>query len=106
MASFKMMVLMGRILMRKTISCRQVTREISNYIDGELTPEIRERIEEHLRLCDHCSVVVDTMRKLLYIAGDEKVFEVPCECNVDWTKIMAASNPNPGPRQEQPPGRS
>ena len=98
-----MMVLMGRILMRKTISCRHVTREISNYIDGEITPEMRARIEEHLRHCGHCSVVVDTMRRLLYIAGDEKVFELPFECNVDWTKIMAVSDPNLGSRQEQPP---
>ncbi len=86
--SLKMMLLMGRTLMKKTISCRHVTREISNYIDGQLTPELRDRIEEHLRLCDRCSVVVDTCRKLLYIAGDEKVFDVPFECKVDWTQIM------------------
>ena len=98
-----MMALMGKILMRKTISCRHVTREISNYIDGELTPEMRTGIEEHLRLCDHCSVIVDTMRKLLYVAGDENVFELPFECNVDWTKIMARLQSESGTRQEQQP---
>lgn len=85
----KMMLLMGKTWMRKTISCRHVTDQLSNYIDGELTPEMRDKIEEHLRLCDRCSVVLDTTRKLLFVAGDEKVFSVPFECKIDWQKIEA-----------------
>jgi hypothetical protein len=57
-----------------------------------LTPELRGRIEEHLRLCDRCSVVVDTVRKLLYVAGDERVFAVPFECKVDWTQIIGSGD--------------
>jgi RNA polymerase sigma-70 factor (ECF subfamily) len=83
----KMMLLMGKTWMRKTITCRHVTRQISAYIDGQLTPELRAKIEEHLRLCDRCSIVLDTTRKLLYVAGDEKVFEVPFECRVNWKQI-------------------
>ena len=83
----KMMLLMGKTWMRKTISCRHVTRQLSGYIDNQLTPELRTKIEEHLRLCDRCSIVLDTTRKLLYVAGDEKVFEVPFECSVDWKQI-------------------
>jgi hypothetical protein len=33
MRSFKMMKLMGRNLMQKTLSCKQVTHELSNYLD-------------------------------------------------------------------------
>lgn len=84
----KMMLLMGKTWMRKTISCRHATSQISRYIDGQLTPDVRKKIEEHLQLCDRCSVVVDTTRKLLYIAGDEKVFSMPFECKVDWQKIV------------------
>ncbi|MGE5323199.1 MAG: sigma-70 family RNA polymerase sigma factor [Actinomycetota bacterium] len=87
----KMMLLMGKTWMRKTISCRHVTNQLSSYIDGELTPEMRNKIEEHLRLCDRCSVVLDTTRKLLYVAGDEKVFSVPFECKIDWQNIMGDS---------------
>jgi RNA polymerase sigma-70 factor (ECF subfamily) len=83
----KMMLLMGKTWMRKTISCRHVTSQISNYIDGQLTPELRGKIEEHLRLCDRCSVVVDTVRKLLYVAGDESVFTVPFECKINWDSL-------------------
>ena len=87
MMSLKMMLLMGRIMMRKTISCRHVTRELSNYINSDLTAELRHQIEEHLQFCDRCSLLVDTTRKLLYVAGDENVFSVPFQCKLDWKKI-------------------
>ncbi len=92
----RMMLLMGKIGMRKTISCRHVTRQLSAYIDGQMSAELREKIEEHLRLCDRCSIVLDTTRKLLYVAGDEKVFELPFECTINWEKItgMEAINPH------------
>ena len=83
----KMMLLMGKTWMRKTISCRHVTRQLSGYIDGQLTPDVRAKIDEHLRLCDRCSIVLDTTRKLLYVAGDERVFELPFESSVDFTQV-------------------
>jgi Putative zinc-finger len=89
MPSFKMMKLIGRTLMQKTLSCKQVTRELSNYIDGQLDPEMRRQITEHLRLCNRCAVVFDTMRKLLYIAGDENMFVMPFEYDIDWERIIS-----------------
>jgi RNA polymerase sigma factor (sigma-70 family) len=96
----KMMLLMSKTWMRKTITCRHVTRQISAYIDGQLTPELRAKIDEHLRLCDRCSIVLDTTRKLLYVAGDEKVFEVPFECRVNWEQITGMG----GFRHHRPDG--
>lgn len=83
----KMMLLMGKTMMRKTVSCKHVTRQLSGYIDGQLTPELCAKIEEHLRLCGRCSVLLDTTRKLLFIAGDDKVLNTPFECKVDWERI-------------------
>jgi hypothetical protein len=83
----KMMFLMGKTWMRKTISCRHATRQLSGYIDGQLTPEVRAKIDEHLSLCDRCSIVLDTTHKLLYVSGDEKVFELPFESSVDFTQV-------------------
>jgi len=88
MMSINMMQVMGRIMMRKTISCRHVTRELSNYIDDQLPPELRRQIEEHVRLCHRCSILVDTIRKLLYVAGDERVLELPFDCKLKWEQII------------------
>jgi RNA polymerase sigma-70 factor, ECF subfamily len=96
----KMMLLMGKTMMRKTISCRHVINQLSSYIDGQLTSELRGQIEEHLRLCDRCTVVLDTTRKLLYVAGDEKVFSVPFECRINWQSIIDQPVDAKGPPKE------
>jgi len=88
MMSVNMMVVMGRIMMRKTVSCHHVMREISNYIGDQVTPELRREIEEHVRVCHRCSILVDTTRKLLYIAGDDRVFELPFDCKLKWEQII------------------
>jgi anti-sigma factor RsiW len=59
------------------VTCEQVLQQLSNYIDGEVTPELRAEIEAHLRGCHRCSVLLDTTRKVLLIYGDERVFEIP-----------------------------
>ena len=59
------------------VSCEQVLQELSNSIDGDIDPRLRAEIEEHLRRCHRCSVLHDTTRKVLYIVGDERVFEIP-----------------------------
>ncbi len=59
------------------VSCHEVLRELSNYIDQDVDPGLRAQIEEHLRVCKRCSVLVDTTRKTLFVVGDERVFEIP-----------------------------
>ena len=41
------------------ISCLEVWREISNYIDGDVDAELRARMESHFRVCAHCKAVID-----------------------------------------------
>ena len=59
------------------VKCDRVLRELSNYIDEEVDLVLRKEIEEHLRGCHRCSVLVDSTRKMLYIVGDERVFGIP-----------------------------
>ena len=59
------------------MTCAQVVKELSNYIDEDIDPKLRAEIENHLRGCRRCSVLLDSMRKTLRIVGDDRVFEVP-----------------------------
>jgi anti-sigma factor RsiW len=59
------------------VTCAQVLKELSNYIDEDVDPQLRSAIEEHLRGCRRCSVLLDSTRKTLRIVGDDRVFEVP-----------------------------
>jgi anti-sigma factor (TIGR02949 family) len=59
------------------IDCYQVRRELSDYLDGDLTPELRVRIEDHLEDCRHCTAVYDGLRNVVRLLGDEKAIELP-----------------------------
>jgi predicted anti-sigma-YlaC factor YlaD len=59
------------------VSCKTIIANLSAYLDGESTPEMRQKIEKHLRGCRRCTAVYDSTRKMLVITGDERVFEIP-----------------------------
>jgi putative zinc finger protein len=59
------------------ISCLEVWREISNYIDETVDPQLRARIEEHLKHCNHCSAVLDGSRNVVALVGDGRSFDLP-----------------------------
>ncbi len=60
-----------------TLDCKHVWTQVSEYIDGSVTAEMREAIERHLANCRHCSAVYDSTRNILVLVGDERTFEVP-----------------------------
>lgn len=59
------------------ISCVEVWREISNYLDGEISLEMRERMGAHFKACAHCTAVLDGTRNVVELVGDGRVFSVP-----------------------------
>ena len=59
------------------IECYQVQRELSDYLEGDVTPQLRLRIEEHLLSCDHCKAVYDGLRIIVHLLGDEKTVQLP-----------------------------
>lgn len=59
------------------ISCREVWREISDYLDDEVALDLRQRMEEHFRVCRHCRAVLDGTRNTLLLVADEQSFELP-----------------------------
>src|SRR5438876_2363840 len=59
------------------INCERVWREVSDYLDGEVDSELRAAIEEHLRGCQRCTAVLDGMRNVVQLYGDERMMEVP-----------------------------
>jgi hypothetical protein len=59
------------------ISCIEVWRELSNYVDGEIDPELRARMELHFKGCKHCSAILDGTRNVIRLIGDGKVFDLP-----------------------------
>ncbi len=59
------------------ISCFEVWREISNYIDDDISPELKARMETHFKACDHCKAIVDGAKNVVQIVADDRAFDVP-----------------------------
>jgi predicted anti-sigma-YlaC factor YlaD len=49
------------------VNCREVIRELSSYLDGDLGREAIADLELHVGRCEDCRVVVDTVRKTVDI---------------------------------------
>jgi anti-sigma factor RsiW len=59
------------------ISCVEVWRQISDYLDDEISFEMRERMEAHFKACAHCTAVLDGTRNVVELVGDGRVFQMP-----------------------------
>jgi Putative zinc-finger len=59
------------------ISCLEVWREISNYIDEIVDPELRRRIAEHLKVCEHCTAIYEGTRNVVRLIADGEAFDLP-----------------------------
>ena len=59
------------------ISCVEVWREISNYVDEATDPELHSRMEAHFKVCRHCSAVLDGTRNVVKLIAEGAEFEVP-----------------------------
>lgn len=51
--------------MNETLHCTNMISTLSDYIDGELSPELCAELENHLNDCENCRIVVDTLRKTI-----------------------------------------
>lgn len=48
-------------------NCRRLIGSLSEYVDGELSEELCSMLEDHLEDCEDCRIVVDTLRKTVYL---------------------------------------
>ena len=59
------------------ITCIEVRRELSNYMDDEITPALRSRIEEHVSACSGCKAIYDGLRNVLTLVTATELIELP-----------------------------
>ncbi len=50
--------------------CQELLSSLSDYVDGELGAELCSQLERHLRECQRCKVVVDTLKKTVELYQD------------------------------------
>jgi len=48
-------------------TCRSLLDSLSDYVDGQLGDELCAEIDRHLQHCENCRVVIDSLRKTVYL---------------------------------------
>lgn len=59
------------------MGCKEVLANMSCYVDGDGSAELRKALEEHIARCRRCRVIFDTTGKTLKLVSDAEPFEVP-----------------------------
>jgi predicted anti-sigma-YlaC factor YlaD len=59
------------------ITCAEVRRELSNYIEDDVSLELRARIDQHVSACPGCKAVFDGVRNVLTLVSTGDVIELP-----------------------------
>jgi anti-sigma factor RsiW len=59
------------------ISCAEVWREISNFVDSEVEPDLRARMEQHFQNCKHCTAVLEGTRNTVRLLTDGEWYPLP-----------------------------
>jgi len=59
------------------VNCRNVVKELSNYLDEGLDTTLKASIEKHLANCEDCKVVVDTTRQTIQIYCNSEPAPLP-----------------------------
>ena len=57
------------------ISCEQVWRQLSSYLDGDLDASVCPVMEDHIKTCPRCASVAAGMRNVIRLYGDERMVE-------------------------------
>ena len=61
------------------LSCADFLAEFGDYIDDTAGSDLRAHLEEHLRECKTCQVIVDSTRKTIQIVTESGWFTLPAD---------------------------
>jgi len=59
------------------ITCDEFFAEFGDYLENQVSPEIRQELELHLSQCRACQVLYDSSRKTVKIVTESSSFELP-----------------------------
>jgi hypothetical protein len=59
------------------ITCEEFFAEFADYLEDQVSPEVRQELELHLSQCRACYVLYDSSRKTIKIVSESDSFELP-----------------------------
>ena len=83
-------------------TCREIKNKLSAYLDGELESALCAEIEQHLRGCDDCRVMVDTLNKTITLYRNYGRSTVPPDVHERLTRVLKLEQLNAKNDQADP----
>ena len=78
--------------------CKEMLGSLSDYIDGDLEAELCAEIDRHVASCDHCSIVVDTLRRTVTLYHHHVHEPLPEDVKLRLLQALGLANaPAPNP---------
>lgn len=59
------------------ITCDEFFAEFADYLENQVSPEVRRELELHLSQCRACHVLYDSTRKTIKVMSESDSFELP-----------------------------
>lgn len=61
---------------KRYVTCTEFLAELTDYLDGKANAAQDADICEHICVCAHCKVMLDTTRKTIQIYRDQEIYEI------------------------------
>lgn len=58
------------------MTCTDFLSKLTDYFDGQISPELLEEVRAHSASCSHCEVVLDTTRQTIEVYRDNELYEL------------------------------
>lgn len=55
--------------------CRKLLKQMSDFIDNDLSPELCAELEEHIKGCPNCRIVFNTTKKTIELYQESSLTE-------------------------------
>ena len=49
------------------LTCKQFLQELTDFLDETVSPEERQKLQEHISSCPNCWVIADTTKKTIQV---------------------------------------
>ena len=59
------------------ITCEEFFAEFADYLENQVSTQVRQELELHLSQCRACHVLYDSTRKTVKIVSESESFELP-----------------------------
>ena len=76
--------------------CREVVKLLSDYIDGECTPETNTSIKAHLADCPNCIAFVNTLQKSIVMTKALAYEDIPKDLRTRLHRVLERKIPMDG----------